>query len=142
MRAFSLRGASALVLASLAAVPLAGCSGGHQVIEAGEDCSSCHADEKAVFEISGVPEGAVESGSRVVVETQAASVSVCVPLLASEDGSYYVFEERSRASAEDGRVELELEYGLWALCPDGGGTSASVRVHVDSSRSDAATVGL
>ena len=107
-----------------------------------EDCSSCHADEKAVVEISGVPEGAVESGSRVVVETQAASVSVCVPLLASEDGSYYVFEERSRASAEDGRVELELEDGLWALCPDGGGTSASVLVHVDSSRSDAATVGL
>ena len=103
MRAFSLRGTSALVLASLAAVPLAGCSGGHQV---------------------------------------AASVSVCVPLLASEDGSYYVFEERSRASAEDGRVELELEDGLWALCPDGGGTSASVLVHVDSSRSDAATVGL
>ena len=78
----------------------------------------------------------------MVVETQAASVSVCVPLLASEDGSYYVFEERSRASAEDGRVELELEDGLWALCPDGGGTSASVLVHVDSSRSDAATVGL
>ncbi|OUO91570.1 hypothetical protein B5F40_03545 [Gordonibacter sp. An230] len=147
MPVFSQRGARAvaLVLAAFAAAALpAGCSGGgqHQVIGAGAACSSCHADEKAVFELAGVPDGVLESASQVIVETRSESVSVCVPLFLSEDGSRYVPEERERASAEDGRAELTLKDGLWALCVDEGASSRSVLVHVDSSRSDAATVEL
>ncbi|WP_080797322.1 hypothetical protein [Arabiibacter massiliensis] len=141
---------SARVLAAacsivVGALLLAGCSSAaqHQVVGAGEECSSCHSEEKAVYERGAdVPSGAVESGIRVAVSSDADAVSVCVPRFTAEDGSRYVPVEASRMALDAGSATLELEEGLWAICVDDGDSARAQLVRVDPSRSDSAEIKL
>ena len=123
---------------------LAGCSPAqHQVIESGEECRGCHSEEKPTYEWSAEKlSNVAESGSRVTVETDAASIAVCRPVLTAEDGSSFVPERVSEASVVDGQADVELEDGLWALCVDEGDTARAKLVHVDSSSASGAVVKL
>ncbi len=84
---------AAAALPLMGAVTLAGCSGAsqHQVIDRNVACSSCHSDEKPVYEGATVPSETVESGSRVQVKTSGAAVAVVArPVFTAEDGSGFV----------------------------------------------------
>ena len=56
---------AAAALPLMGAATLAGCSGAsqHQVIDRNVACSSCHSDEKPVYEGATVPSETVESGA-------------------------------------------------------------------------------
>ncbi len=115
------------------ALGLAGCSGAHQMISTGEDCSSCHSDSKATYEVS-APKDAALSGGTVNVKTSASSIVVCTPTFISEDGSRYVPEQRKTVSVSGGQASIELEQGTWALVvADGDNVKASRLVVVDGS---------
>lgn len=134
----------ALALSLAAALSLPGCSPAqHQVIDENQACVSCHADDKASRLVEGapVPSTAMESGSELTVRTSEASVVVCRPEFASEDGSYYVPVQVSTAKV-DGEAVLKLEDGLWAICIDEGDTARSQLVRVDSASDAAAVVEL
>lgn len=135
--------ATTLVFASLS-LALVGCSPAqHQVIEAGEDCRGCHSEEKPTYEPGAEkPSNAVESGSRVTVETDAGTIAICRPVLTAEDGSSFVPEKASEVPVVDGQATVELEDGLWALCVDEGDTARAKLVHVDSSSASGAVVKL
>ena len=85
-----------------AAFGLAGCgSGQHEVIDQGQECSSCHSGGKQVFD-DAAPASAVQSNGTVSVKTSAEQVLVCKPIFVSEDGSKFVPEQVSSVKAEDG----------------------------------------
>ncbi len=130
--------ASACVAAlGFGAIGLTGCSGAHQMISAGEDCSSCHSDSKSSYEVSS-PKDAVTSNGTVNVKTSASSIIVCVPTFISEDGSRFVPEQRRTVNVSNGTATLELEQGTWALVvADGDNVKASKIVVVDASASPA-----
>ena len=120
---------------------LTGCSGAHQIIAAGEDCSSCHSDSKESYDVAS-PKDAVASNGTVNVKTSASSVVVCVPTFISEDGSRFVPEQRRTVNVSGGQASIELEQGTWALVvADGDNVKASKIVVVDGS-SAAADVEL
>lgn len=123
---------------------LAGCSPAqHQVIESGEECRGCHSEDRPTYEWdAGMSLNAVESGSHVTVETDAASIAVCRPVLTAEDGSSFVPEKVSEVPVVDGQAAVELEDGLWALCVDEGDTARAKLVHVDSSSASGTVVKL
>lgn len=123
---------------------LAGCAAGqHQVIDAGEACSSCHSDEKATYEWgTDVPSSTVESGASVTVRTDAPSVAVCRPVFTAQDGSGFVPEKLTDATVRDGEAVVSLEDGLWALCVDEGDAARARLVHVDSANSESAVFEL
>ena len=114
---------AAAALPLMGAVTLAGCSGAsqHQVIDRNVACSSCHSDEKPVYEGATVPSETVESGSRVQVKTSGAAVAVVArPVFTAEDGSGFVPVIDSSVALDGGEAVVELEDGLWALCLDEG----------------------
>lgn len=130
--------ASALAFGALG---LSGCSGAHQMIAAGEDCSSCHSDSKASYDVAS-PKDAVASNGTVNVKTSASSVVVCVPTFISEDGSRFVPEQRRTVNVSGSQASIELEQGTWALVvADGDNVKTSKIVVVDGS-SAAADVEL
>lgn len=111
---------AAAALPLMGAATLAGCSGAsqHQVIDRNVACSSCHSDEKPVYEGATVPSETVESGSRVQVKTSGAAVAVVArPVFTAEDG-------------------------LWALCLDEGDKARAKLVRVDSASDATAVVEL
>ncbi len=134
------RGNSHIVLAAACGVALAfgalglsGCSGAHQMIAAGEDCSSCHSDSKASYDVAS-PKDAIASNGTVNVKTSASSVVVCVPTFISEDGSRFVPEQRRTVNVSGAQATIELEQGTWALVvADGDNVKASKIVVVDGS---------
>lgn len=143
-RRFS-RALAALSPLLLATLLFAGCSGSaqHQVVSAVGECSSCHSEEKPLFEWGvSVPEDTVESASSVTVSADADEVVVCVPRFTVEDGSRYVPVEAARAALDGGTATFELEEGLWAICVEEGDTARARLVHVDPSRADAASIEL
>ena len=108
---------AAAALPLMGAVTLAGCSGAsqHQVIDRNVACSSCHSDEKPVYEGATVPSETVESGSRVQVKTSGAAVAVVArPVFTAEDGSGFVPVIDSSVALDGGEAVVELEDGLWA----------------------------
>lgn len=118
---------AAAALPLMGAVTLAGCSGAsqHQVIDRNVACSSCHSDEKPVYEGATVPSETVESGSRVQVKTSGAAVAVVArPVFTAEDGSGFVPVIDSSVALDGGEAVVELEDGLWALCLDEGDKAA------------------
>ncbi len=122
---------------TLGALGLVGCSGAHQVIGAGQACSSCHSDTKATYEVSS-PKDAVTCSGTVNVKTSASSVVVCVPTFISEDGSRFVPEQRRTVNVSNGTATLDLEQGTWAIVvADGDNVKASKVVVVDASASSA-----
>ena len=134
---------AAAALPLMGAVTLAGCSGAsqHQVIDRNVACSSCHSDEKPVYEGATVPSETVESGSRVQVKTSGAAVAVVArPVFTAEDGSGFVPVIDSTVALDGGEAVVELEDGLWALCLDEGDTARAKLVRVDSA-GDAPAVG-
>lgn len=112
---------------------LAGCSGGntHQIIAAGQDCSACHSDEKATFEVA-QPKDAAETSGEVIVKTSAGKLVVCEVVFTSEDGSSYVPVQHSTVTVADGQASITLDEGTWAVCIDEGGSSKSVLVTATS----------
>ena len=107
---------AAAALPLMGAVTLAGCSGAsqHQVIDRNVACSSCHSDEKPVYEGATVPSETVESGSRVQVKTSGAAVAVVArPVFTAEDGSGFVPVIDSSVTLDGGEAVVELEDGLW-----------------------------
>ena len=108
---------AAAALPLMGAVTLAGCSGAsqHQVIDRNVACSSCHSDEKPVYEGATVPSETVESGSRVQVKTSGAAVAVVArPVFTAEDGSGFVPVIDSSVALDGGEAVVELEDGLCA----------------------------
>ena len=101
------------------AFALVGCgSGQHEVIDQGQDCSSCHSGSKQVYD--GVaPSSAVQSDGSVSVRTSAEQVLVCNPIFVSQDGSKFVPEQASSVKVIDGSAQLQLSEGTWALCTTG-----------------------
>ena len=101
------------------AFALVGCgSGQHEVIDQGQDCSSCHSGSKQVYD--GVaPSSAVQSDGSVSVRTSAEQVLVCNPIFVSQDGSKFVPEQASSVKVIDGSAQLQLSEGTWALCTNG-----------------------
>lgn len=127
-----------------AAVSTAGCTAAqHQVVGSGESCSSCHSEEKAVFDL-GVepPAGTIESGSSVTVKTDARVVAVCEPAFTAQDGSSFVPTEASSVTVVDGEAVVQLQDGLWALCVDEGDSARARLVQADSGNSEAVVVEL
>lgn len=118
------------------AFALVGCgSGQHEVIDQGQDCSSCHSGSKQVYD--GVaPSSAVQSDGSVSVRTSAEQVLVCNPIFVSQDGSKFVPEQASSVKVIDGSAQLQLSEGTWALCTNGKDVKAQlVTVSPDASGS-------
>lgn len=118
------------------AFALVGCgSGQHEVIDQGQDCSSCHSGSKRVYD--GVaPSSAVQSDGSVSVRTSAEQVLVCNPIFVSQDGSKFVPEQASSVKVIDGSAQLQLSEGTWALCTNGKDIKAQlVTVSPDASGS-------
>lgn len=102
---------AAAALPLMGAATLAGCSGAsqHQVIDRNVACSSCHSDEKPVYEGATVPSETVESGSRVQVKTSGAAVAVVArPVFTAEDGSGFVPVIDSSVALDGGEAVVEL----------------------------------
>ena len=136
---------AAAALPLMGAATLAGCSGAsqHQVIDRNVACSSCHSDEKPVYEGATVPSETVESGSRVQVKTSGAAVAVVArPVFTAEDGSGFVPVIASSGALDGGEAVVELEDGLWALCLDEGDKARAKLVRVDSASDATAVVEL
>lgn len=118
------------------AFALVGCgSGQHEVIDQGQDCSSCHSGSKQVYD--GVaPSSAVQSDGSVSVRTSAEQVLVCNPIFVSQDGSKFVPEQASSVKVIDGSAQLQLSEGTWALYTNGKDIKAQlVTVSPDASGS-------
>lgn len=118
------------------AFALVGCgSGQHEVIDQGQDCSSCHSGSKQVYD-GVVPSSAVQSDGSVSVRTSAEQVLVCNPIFVSQDGSKFVPEQASSVKVIDGSAQLQLSEGTWALCTNGKDIKAQlVTVSPDASGS-------
>lgn len=131
-----------MAFALAAAFGLAGCgSGQHEVIDQGQDCSSCHSGGKQVFD-DAAPASAVQSNGTVSVKTSADQVLVCKPIFVSEDGSKFVPERVSSVKAEDGSAQVQLSEGTWALCTQAQGSVKAQLVTVSSESTGAADVEL
>lgn len=122
----------ALTLSLVAcACALAAC-GPHQVIDRGEDCTSCHegADfdkDSLVFDVEN-PQPAAKTDAFVTVKTNASEVIVCRPTFIAEDGSKFVPERDKSVKVSDGSATIELGEGCWALCIDHGDSADGVIV--------------
>ena len=118
------------------AFALVGCgSGQHEVIDQGQDCSSCHSSGKQVYD-DVAPSSAVQSNGSVSVRISAEQVLVCKPIFVSQDGSKFVPEQVSSAKVVDGSAQLQLSEGTWALCTNGKDVKAQlVTVSPDASGS-------
>lgn len=116
------------------AFALVGCgSGQHEVIDQGQDCSSCHSGSKQVYD-DVAPSSAVQSNGSVLVRTSAEQVLVCKPIFVSQDGSKFVPEQASSVKVVDGSAQLQLSEGTWALCTNGKDVKAQlVTVSPDAS---------
>ena len=127
--------ASAAIALAMA-FALVGCgSGQHEVIDQGQDCSSCHSSGKQVYD-DVVPSSAVQSNGSVSVRTSAEQVLVCKPIFVSQDGSKFVPEQASSVKVVDGSAQLQLSEGTWALCTNGKDVKAQlVMVSPDASGS-------
>lgn len=134
--------ATAMAFALATAFGLVGCgSGQHEVIDQGQDCSSCHSGGKQVYDVAS-PASAVQSGGTVSVKTSAEQVSVCKPIFVSEDGSKFVPEQVSSVKVADGSAQVELSEGAWALCTQGQGSVKAQLVTVSSEESAPVDVEL
>ena len=112
---FSASAAFALAMA----LALVGCgSGQHEVIDQGQDCSSCHSGSKQVYD-DATPSSAVQSNGSVSVRTSAEQVLVCKPIFVTQDGSKFVPEQVSSVKVVDGSAQVLLSEGSWALCTNG-----------------------
>ena len=101
------------------AMALVGCgSGQHEVIDQGQDCSSCHSASKQVFD-DVTPSSVVESNGSASVRTSAEQVLVCKPIFITQDGSKFVPEQVSSVKVVDGSAQVQLSEGTWALCTTG-----------------------
>ena len=127
--------ASAAIALAMA-FALVGCgSGQHEVIDQGQDCSSCHSSGKQVYD-DVAPSSAVQLNGSVSVRTSAEQVLVCKPIFVSQDGSKFVPEQVSSAKVVDGSAQLQLSEGTWALCTNGKDVKAQlVTVSPDASGS-------
>lgn len=127
--------ASAAIALAMA-FTLVGCgSGQHEVIDQGQDCSSCHSGSKQVYD-NVTPSSAVQSNGSVSVRTSAEQVLVCKPIFVSQDGSKFVPEQVSSMKVVDGSAQLQLSEGTWALCTNGKDVKAQlVTVSLDASGS-------
>ena len=127
--------ASAAIALAMA-FALVGCgSGQHEVIDQGQDCSSCHSSGKQVYN-DVAPSSAVQSNGSVSVRISAEQVLVCKPIFVSQDGSKFVPEQVSSAKVVDGSAQLQLSEGTWALCTNGKDVKAQlVTVSPDASGS-------
>lgn len=127
--------ASAAIALAMA-FALVGCgSGQHEVIDQGQDCSSCHSSGKQVYD-DVAPSSAVQSNGSVSVRISAEQVLVCKPIFVSQDGSKFVPEQVSSAKVVDGSAQLQLSEGTWALCTNGKDVKAQlVTVSPDASGS-------
>ncbi|WP_298629193.1 hypothetical protein [uncultured Senegalimassilia sp.] len=115
-----------MAFALAAAFGLAGCgSGQHEVIDQGQECSSCHSGEKQVYDVA-APSSAVQSSGTVSVKTSAEQVLVCKPIFVSQDGSKFVPEQVSSAKVADGFAQLQLSEGTWAICVNGQSVKAQL----------------
>lgn len=125
--------ASAAIALAMA-FTLVGCgSGQHEVIDQGQDCSSCHSGSKQVYD-NVTPSSAVQSNGSVSVRTSAEQVLVCKPIFVSQDGSKFVPEQVSSMKVVDGSAQLQLSEGTWALCTNGKDVKAQlVTVSLDAS---------
>lgn len=123
------------------AFALVGCgSGQHEVIDQGQDCSSCHSGSKQVYD-DATPSSAVQSNGSVSVRTSAEQVLVCKPIFVSQDGSKFVPEQASSVKVVDGSAQLQLSEGTWALCTNGKDVKAQL-VTVSQDASGSADVEL
>ena len=107
---------AAAALPLMGAVTLAGCSGAsqHQVIDRNVACSSCHSDEKPVYEGATVPSETVESGSRCRSrhrEPRLPSSRDPCSLPRTAPGFVPVID--SSVALDGGEAVVELEDGLW-----------------------------
>lgn len=127
--------ASAAIALAMA-FALVGCgSGQHEVIDQGQDCSSCHSGSKQVYD-DVAPSSAVQSNGSVSVRTSAEQVLICKPIFVSQDGSKFVPEQASSVKVVDGLAQLQLSEGTWALCTNGKDVKAQlVTVSPDASGS-------
>ena len=127
--------ASAAIALAMA-FALVGCgSGQHEVIDQGQDCSSCHSSGKQVYD-DVAPSSAVQSNGSVSVRISAEQVLVCKPIFVSQDGSKFVPEQASSAKVVDGSAQLQRSEGTWALCTNGKDVKAQlVTVSPDASGS-------
>ena len=115
-----------MAFALAVAFGLAGCgSGQHEVIDQGQECSSCHSGEKQVYDVA-APLSAVQSSGTVFVKTSAEQVLVCKPIFVSQDGSKFVPEQVSSAKVADGSARLQLSEGTWAICVNGQSVKAQL----------------
>ena len=106
------------------AFTLVGCgSGQHEVIDQGQECSSCHSGEKQVYDVA-APLSAVQSSG--TVKTSAEQVLVCKPIFVSQEGSKFVPEQVSSAKVADGSAQLQLSEGTWAICVNGQSVKAQL----------------
>lgn len=126
-----------IATAALFALTAIGCtSSTHEIIDAGESCTSCH-PEKQVYDVS-EPKEAIACGSAVKVETSAESIAVCRPIFISENGSSYVPEMKRQVKTENGSASIELGDGIFALCVvDGNQVKKSQIVIVDEDAAEA-----
>ena len=135
----------ALLSSVFLALALAGCSpAAHEVVDASQDCSSCHSEEKAVYDApsQGFP-GAQTVGASATVNASALSVVVCEPRFTSEEGSSFVPVRVAECKTAGGVANIEFPSdGPWVLCPDGDSSKAVLVVSEEGYNVDHAAVEL
>ena len=110
----------------------AGCAGGntHQVIAMGQNCSSCHPDEKTTYKAI-LPKNITEADGEVTVRISADKLVVCEVKFTSEDSSRYVPVNHGTVNVENGEAVITPSEGIWAICIDEGDFSKSELVHLE-----------
>ncbi|MBE6466075.1 hypothetical protein [Denitrobacterium detoxificans] len=127
--------------ALMCALFLGGCGPkGHQIVSPTKECTSCHG-EKTTYGTT-AHNDALHSNNTVTVSTKADKVSVCTPLFTSADGTAYTPILDHVENVEGGKVTLQLDDGVWAICLDNGDSSVGQIVVVSSDESDSATITL
>jgi uncharacterized membrane protein len=128
--------------ACMCAIALCGCSGGHQIIDSVNECSSCHSDKNAVDNTT-VTADATQSNGNITVSAKGENrVYVCTPAFTDEQGSYYVPVKSKVVTLTDGSANIELDEGYWVIAKDNGGSSDNVLVEVSPEYADGVEISL
>ena len=108
--------------ALMGAATLAGCSGAsqHQVIDRNVACSSCHSDEKPVYEGATVPRKPLRAGRGCRSRHREPRLRRRATCFHCRGRLGFRACDRFVRRLDGGEAVVELEDGLWALCLDEG----------------------
>lgn len=113
----------------------------HQIVPSEDSCRSCHSDTPTTYEVAEVSR-AKQSGTSVMVETQASTITICKPLFTKEDASHFVPVTQNTVKVDGSPQLVELDEGFWTVCTQEDGTLSVELIQVDKAYDQDLTVTL